>query len=249
VARTTERRGGRVSARGAGFFLVMLLATSTIGIGVALAAGLNLASAKLTTYRSCTITASPSSTTAVADTYVNQASANANSGTAATMNVRSNVLANRRIYIRFDLTACSPAIPSSASVKASTLRLYVTALPASCRTVDLFRVTASWTETGITWNNQPFGTSTNNPPSSQRTSAISIGAAACQNSSTGVYVSGWDVSSDVQAFVSGRAANYGWMIRDDIEDAAISQSAAFSTKNANVVAQAPQLVVTYQVSP
>ena len=43
---------------------------------------------------------------------------------------------------------------------------------AVCRTEDLFRVGASWTEAGITWNNQPFGTTVNNPATAQRTSAI-----------------------------------------------------------------------------
>jgi len=123
--------------------------------------------------------------------------------------------------------------------------LFVTTLPGVCRTEDIFATTASWTETVITWNNQPFGTTTNNPPSGSRTDAITIGAAPCQNTIGNAYVTGWDVTSDVQGFVAGTSTNNGWMIRDDAENSATARNARFSTKNANLIAQAPQLTIIY----
>ena len=210
-----------------------------------MAATLSLTSKALTVYRTCTLTATPSTSTAESDAFVNQAAANGTNGTGATMDIQSSNGANRRTYIRFDLTKCRTVIPAAASVKNATLRLYVTAIPAVCRTEDVFRVTASWSETTITWNNQPFGTSVNNPPTAQRTSAITIGGAPCQNTATGTYVSGWDVTADLAAFVAGSATNYGWMMRDDSESSATARLARFSTREANLLAQSPQLIVTY----
>src|SRR5205085_439790 len=154
---------------------------------------------------------------------------------------------HRRTYERFDLTACHPVIPSSAVIQAATLRLYGTNLPPACRTQDIFRVPSAWTETGITWNNQPFGTSLNNPATAQRTSSIAIGPAGCQNSTVNGYVSGWNVTADVQAFVAG-AGNFGWMIRDDAENYASSQISAYATreKSSSSIDDSPQLVMSYR---
>src|SRR5438105_2776921 len=113
----------------------------------------------------------------------------------------------------------------------------------SWRTEDVFKVTSSWTEAGITWNHQPFGTSVNNPPTGSRTSSINVGSSPCQNSTNNTYVSGWDVAVDVQAFVNGSSSNFGWMIRDDTENSATARTATFATKNANVLLASPQLVI------
>jgi hypothetical protein len=221
--------------------LVMALAQG--GVPVGHAAGLPVASKNLAVFRTCVLTATLAASTSAADSFVNQASANTNSGTATTMHVQSGSGANRRVYIRFDLTLCSPAIPSTATVKLATMRLYATVIPAACRTEDIFRSTASWTEAGITWNNQPFGTTINNPSSGSRTDAITMGP-ACQNTAAG-YVNGWVVTSDVASWVAGSSTNNGWMIRDDAEGSATTRTATFSAKNAANAARGPQLIVTY----
>ena len=222
-----------------------LAATSLLTATTAFAASLSVASKNLTAFRTCLVTGTPNTSTADIDTYVDQSAATTNNGAAATMSVRSSNAANQRIYIRFDLTKCSPAIPATASIKIATLRLLVSTLPTACRTEDAFRVTASWTEAGITWNNQPFGTSLNNPASASRTSSINVGAAPCQNQTNNTYISGWDVAADVQAYVNGTATNYGWMVRDDVENSATARTGSFATKNANFLVAAPQLVVNY----
>jgi hypothetical protein len=163
------------------------------------------------------------------------------------MNVRSSTSANRRIYIRFDLTKCIPAVPGSATIRVSTLRLFVTTIPTACRTQDIFKVTASWTQAGITWNNQPFGTSINNPPTAQRTASMTVGTAPCTNTTANAYVTGWNVTADLQAFVAGTSTNFGWMLRDDVENSATARDSVYSTRETNVLAQAPQLVITYSV--
>jgi hypothetical protein len=235
----------RVSALGAGLVL---------GIGVlpGSAASLNLVSQNLTPYRTCTITATPTTTTAVRDAYVDQngAAANQNFGSATTISVSNGTNSNERVYVSFDLTACSPAIPTSASVRLATLRIYLTAMPSGCKTVDIFRVTAAWAETTITWNNQPFGTTLNNPPTAARTGSFDAGPqAGCQNQPTGVYVVGATVTADVAQFVAGTATNFGWMLRDDAEGSTPSKIATFSAKDLGTVDQMPQLVITYVTVP
>lgn len=223
---------------------------AALGVQVALAAGLNLASQALTPYRTCVINGTPATTTAVIDASVRQGAATSNFGTATTNNVATGNGLNRRLYIRFDLSQCSPAIPASATVRLATLRMYVTALPAVCRTTDLFRVTATWTESAITWNNQPFGTAINNPASGSASDTYGVGTpVGCENRTNNAYIAGGVVTSDVAAFVAGTATNYGWMLRDDVEGSATTYTQTYSAKNLGTAAQAPQLVITYVTVP
>ncbi len=231
---------------------VLLLATGLV-LGLSLvqgsAAALDLTSQTLTPYRSCTLAGTPAATTVVTDATVKEASAGTNFGTATTDVISSATVADQRTYVRFDLTACSPAIPASAIVRLATLRLYLTGLPAVCRTLDVFRVTAAWTEAGVTWTNQPFGTILNTPASGTRSTAVSVGTpVGCTNRVAG-YVTGGDVTTDVAAFVAGSAPNFGWMIRDDVEASATTRTTTFSAKNLGTIARVPELVVTYVVVP
>ena len=214
------------------------------------AASLALTSQALTPYQTCTVTATPATATAVTDATVRQGSPTLNFGTLTSNNVSSGSAINQRTYLQFDLTTCSPAIPASAVIRLGTLRLYLTALPAVCRTIDLFASTASWTETGITWNNQPFGAGINNPPSGSRSGSFTAGTpVGCQNRTTGSYLVGGTVTSDVSNFVAGSVTNFGWMLRDDVEGSATTRTVTFSSKELATVAQLPQLVVTYVSVP
>jgi hypothetical protein len=221
--------------------VAIAIATATTGF----AASVPVASGKVTSYRTCTLTATPSTTTVETDANVQQASPNTNYGTLAALWVTSNILLNRRTYVRFDLTKCSPVVPSGTTVKLATLRMYVSNTPNACRTHDIFRVPASWSESTLTWNNQPFGTSTNNPAASSRTDSLTLGSSPCQNTVNSSYVSGWNVTADLQAFVAGTATNYGWMIRDDAEDSVVSRASTYEPKDQANVARPPQLVITY----
>ena len=216
----------------------------------AFAASLTLTSQTFTPYRTCTITATPATTTAVVDANVRQGSPTTNFGTVTSTNVSSGNGINQRAYVRFDLTTCTPAIPSTAVVRLATLRLYLTAVPAACRTIDVFAASATWTETGITWNNEPFGSTINNPPTASRSGSFTVGTpAGCQNQATGTYLVGGTVTSDVASFVLGTVTNFGWMLRDDAEGSATTRTVTFSSKELATVGQAPQLVVTYVTDP
>jgi hypothetical protein len=237
LRRASRRRLARLTA--------IVAALVTVATTAAVGSTFPVASKTLTAYKSCTLTATTSTSTAMVDTDVRQATATSNFGTQTTMTIATGTSANRRAYLRYDLTKCSPVIPTTASVKLATIRLFVTTLPASCRTYDIFDVTAAWTETAITWNNQPFGTTLNNPASATKTSSINVGPSGCQNATANSYVSGWDVTVDAQNFVSGAQTNNGWMIRDDVENFATATTNTLSTKDANTLARGPQLVITY----
>ena len=184
------------------------------------------------------------------DANVRQGSPTTNFGTVTSTNVSSGNGINQRAYVRFDLTTCTPAIPSTAVVRLATLRLYLTAVPAACRTIDVFAASATWTETGITWNNEPFGSTINNPPTASRSGSFTVGTpAGCQNQATGTYLVGGTVTSDVASFVLGSVTNFGWMLRDDAEGSATTRTVTFSSKELATVGQAPQLVVTYVTDP
>ncbi|MEA2520369.1 MAG: Disaggregatase related repeat, partial [Actinomycetota bacterium] len=231
--------------RRAAFLLVIATWLATMAQAEAgFAAGLTVASGKLTVYRTCTLGGTIAASTAMFETYVDENTPTTNNGAATTMDAQSAKNKNRRSYISFDLTKCSPTIPSSATVDGATLRLWVTAIASTCRTEDIYPATASWTEGAITWNNQPFGTTLNNPSTASRTDGITIGSAACTYTAAAQYVS-WTVTTDVASFVAGTLTNNGWMIRDDSEDVNPGKTTTFGTSDAASVPQAPQLVVTY----
>lgn len=226
---------------------VGLLAGANLSVGSA--ASVSLTSQKFTPYRTCTLTATPTTTTVITDTTVRQGSATTNFGTVNPLTVSSASGANQRTYLKFSLTSCSPTIPTTAIVRLATLRLYMTVVPAACRTMDIFPATTAWTEAGVTWNNQPFGATINNPATGSRTDSFDVGTpAGCTNQAAG-YVTGATVTSDVAKFVSGASTNNGWMIRDDTEGSATTRTTSFAAKELGTVAQEPQLVVTYVVVP
>ncbi|HEU4481053.1 MAG TPA: DNRLRE domain-containing protein, partial [Actinomycetota bacterium] len=96
------------------------------------------------------------STTAVAadeDSHVKQSTPTANAGSASVLSVRSAPGDNDRAYIHFPL----PAIPADCALSAATLRLTTTSA-LNNRWYDVYRATGAWTESGVTWDNQPGGT-------------------------------------------------------------------------------------------
>src|SRR6185436_564422 len=199
---------------------VVLLFYPFAHASVGYASSLTVASTYLTVYATCTLSGTTGVSASVRDSFVDENAPTTTNGSAATMNSQSRNNRNRRSYVSFDLTTCAPSVPSSAIVTGATLRLWVTAVPAgTCRIEDVFAVTSAWTQSAITWNNQPFGTAINSPASGARADSITIGSGAgCTIGSAAQYVP-WNVTTNVASFVSGGATNFGWMIRDDAEGA------------------------------
>jgi hypothetical protein len=53
----------------------------------------------------------------------------------------------------------------------------------------------------------------------------------------------WTLTSDVQGFVNGTFTNFGWMVRDSTESAAVAREGRFRSKES--AGPDPQLVITY----
>jgi hypothetical protein len=200
-------------------------------VGVASAAGLSIATGGLTvvtrTYgpvRTCTLTA-------VSDTYVNKALATTNFGTGTTLLVNADSTTTERLFVRYDLSACSPSIPADALVQTANVQLTVSVAALATRTYDLRRATAAWVETTATWNLQPAVAST-----ASASTTVTLGTTA------GTVVE-WTATGDVQSYVTGAATNLGWRLSDATEGIALGTPLTFGSREA--ATGQPKLVVTY----
>ena len=164
--------------------------------------------------------------TSTADAEVRENNANGNFGTIVTMRVRSRVNRVRRDFMRFDDISL---IPAGSTIVSATSTLCATSVPASTRTYNIHRVTASWVETTITWNNQPAvaGAATD--------SATTPASPDCSMS--------WDVATDVQTWVSG-TTNDGWRVSESSEDDG-NHIGIFRSRENTTAAERPKLEVAY----
>ncbi len=203
---------------------------ATLGAGAALAASLGVTSSRLTdsTYASSITPTTCTLTGATNDSYVNQSSTGSNFGTATTVSVRSSALANMRTFAQFSLSSCS--IPANALITAANLKLFMNSAPAVTRTYDVHRVTASWSQSTVTWTNQP--------------SVAAIATASVATGTTSSVTLTWNVTSDVQTFSDG-TANYGWRIKDQTEDSATARTGQFRSTEYGTASQRPILDITY----
>jgi hypothetical protein len=122
---------------------------------------------------------------------------------------------DRRTLVSFNLPGLN-----GCTVTAATLRLDAYASTGT-RTIEAWRLAAAWTETGVTWNNQP----------------ATAGSAA--TSTSGIGWRTWDVTSIVQSMYT--VANDGFLLKDQTE----GQSSIQQTFNSLETSLRPELVVTY----
>jgi len=118
-------------------------------------------------------------------------------------------------------------MPAGCKIGSATLKL-TSSVFVSGRTLQALQVSSIWTESGVTWTNQPSTT----------------GTAATTASGSGTLQ--WTVTSMVQAMTTG--TNNGFLIRDATEDASGSgvQQLFFSKENST---SKPLLVITYTQAP
>ncbi len=197
--------------------------------GVVVAAVLSAAPA-----RASTVTLQPSS----ADAYLDEDRPGNRFGSSSTMSVQSRSGGrDRRAIVQFSLSA----IPTGSSITSATLELFMTAAPSATRTYDVHRVTRSWVESQVTWDDRdnnstwttPGGDYDPTPAASSTTGTVS-----------NVWVS-WDVTAMVQAWYTGSAVNYGVLIKDGAEGSTTAYAATFASRENGTPANRPRLVVTY----
>jgi hypothetical protein len=147
-----------------------------------------------------------------------------NFGSLTTLTVNSqNGNKNKRSLVTFTL----PPVPNGCKISTVYLRLYATSLT-NGRTLQALRASSSWTETGVTWKNQPSTTGT---------------AATVTITSTSPGYLQWDVTSIVGAIYS--STNYGFLIRDASESANGTEQFNSRENSSNK----PQLVINYTQGP
>jgi hypothetical protein len=219
--------------------LAIAALSAVLASGVGFAAALAITPRALTIFTSADTVPISTCTLAapVADTYAHEDSAGTNFGTATTLHVRSaerTVLLltfpdNKRSFARFDLSSCS--IPANARVVTARMKLFLSTAPTASRTYQVHRVTQSWGETTLDWDNQP-------------TVAGSVTSSVATGTTSNVDRE-WDVLADVSSFVAGTATNNGWRVKDSVETSATVREGRFSSREHAAASQRPSLVVTY----
>lgn len=210
------------------FVLAAMLAT----VSTALAASLAVTSRSLTPFTKTYGATVTCTLGAAADAYVDASSAISNFGTATSLQVRSGPSPQlRRIFIRFDLTACSPAIPAGAIIHSARLRLVTNVAQSNTRTYGVYAATTTWSEGTVTWNTQAAVAG-----SSTASTTVSSGTASGSTIE-------WNVISDVQSFVTLDLTNSGWRVWDSNEITTPNTTLTFNSREAS--SSNPTLVITY----
>jgi predicted ribosomally synthesized peptide with SipW-like signal peptide len=162
----------------------------------------------------------------IADAYVDQSQGNKNFGSFKELSIKSKSSDNNRTFIKFDFN-----FPSGTNILSSNLKLYMKSAPSTSRNYEIRRVTGTWTENGINWNNQ-------------QAVATSVTDSIPSGTTKNVWLS-WNVTSDVQSFVSGSSTNYGWMIKDSNENSSTAYEAKFHSRESNSIELRPILEVQF----
>lgn len=195
---------------------------------VAFAASLGVTTSKITTSNS-SVSIPPEVCTPApaADAALDEETPNSNYGTLEFLAVRSRDRGrDRRSIVRFDIASCG--IPSTAVIRSSDLTVVPSSGPASGRTYDVHRVTASWVEGSVTFSNAP-----------------SFAGSPTASANTGVSPTSisWSVTSDVSAFVTG-TVNHGWLIKDAVENSRTAVESVLGSRE-SAAGIRPTLTITY----
>lgn len=161
------------------------------------------------------------------DSYVRDDQTGNNFGTNTQMHVRGAGSPLKRAFVQFNVST----ILAGSTINSATLTLCLDEVPAASaqgKVHELRRVNGSWTETGLTWNNQPAISST-------VTGTIVV-------PSTATCVT-FNVTSDVQAWVNG-TTNNGWRLNEQNEGSG-GGNAKYATRENGSSSTRPKLDVTY----
>lgn len=140
--------------------------------------------------------------TATADSYVSEREPGRNFGGLTELVVGRSIIDGDgyrfRILVRFDVTG----IPAGSTITAATLSMYHDGSTSDSLVVLAKRITATWSESLVRWNNQP------NRINPQGIRAI--------NRAAGRY--DWEVAPIVQGWVNGTFGQHGLMLEASQED-------------------------------
>lgn len=176
----------------------------------------------------------------IADTYVRTGMPNTNHGDEAVLPVTDS--SKHRTLIRFEQAAIDAAKAAAGINVLESAALELTISDngnnwgPSGRTVDAHRLTQSWTELGATWNCTDDSDTSNQFEDCVQANSWEMGAspeaeprpwegdptatALITNGLTGAV--SFDVTADVQAFLAGEKANFGWIIKRTDDSASVA---------------------------
>jgi len=154
--------------------------------------------------------------TADFDSWVSQSAPSTNFGGDSILNVASQGGGNERALVHFSL----PSVPPGCRLVGATLRLYSPSA-ADGRTLEALRVSSDWSESGLTWSNQPAT------------------AGPASTAESGLEFREWDVLA--QALDMYELGDHGFLLRDRAENGTGAQSFHSREKGA----QGPELVLLF----
>ncbi|MGD9030735.1 MAG: DNRLRE domain-containing protein, partial [Anaerolineae bacterium] len=131
-----------------------------------------------------------------------------------------------RSLVRFD----TASLPSEQEITTATLRLHLISswdYPDTSRTITTYRAASTWSEDGVTWNNQPG-------------SQEAYGANSIVSGAWGWYE--FDVTDLVVAWVEGTYPNHGIIVRGPEVSGEDASWRAFGTQESDHV---PELIMDY----
>lgn len=188
----------------------------------------------------------------IADTYIRSGSPNQNQGADSILRLQQS--GNNRALIRWDRQAILSAVGSD-SIVSGTLQLSITFNAdnwgTAGQTVELHRLTRSWTELGATWNCAIDASPSNGSPDCSGLTAWVMGSpdslhpweaspSAVQTLTNGERGTvSFDVSTDLRLLVKGTSATNGWILKKTDETLS-GRVDLGSRENANP----PQIVLT-----
>jgi len=163
------------------------------------------------------------------DSYIEQASPDQNFGSSLVLREGKFASVKDKTLVQFDLSV----LPPTANVTNAELKLYSADIDSSG--VKAYRLKQSWVEDQVTWNRADIGTLWIVP------GAYSEPSGELVYDITGNFYS-WNVTADVQKFVSGQYTNYGWIIYGVLSG---TYNATFVSSEETPSAHSPRLVITY----
>ena len=155
--------------------------------------------------------------TPIADAYTSKYDPDTNFGSNSELLVDGRDTYKKRAYLKFDLSS----IPSGSVIISAKLKL-LDHYGANIN-ICVHRVTGDWSETSITWNNQP---------------GYDADSIDCKTSWAVDTWGEWDVTSLVQGWVDGDYPNYGLVLISDDNDLDKFHSKEYNGDD-------PQLVIEY----
>ncbi len=184
----------------------------------------------------------------ISDAYFRSGTADTNYGALTRLRVgRRNAGNIIRGAVKFEL----PDLPRGAIITSAEVQLYFFRIPGTdttaARTHGIYKVQQSpernWTEMGVTWNNyteaalwsSAGGDYNATPTDTQTLSSAEIDS----------FIS-YNVTGDVLHFYQNKSRNFGWVVRDTLEDINNARR-DYRSKETGNAAQRPRLVINYTI--